>query len=169
MRIRPIKKAINTVAKGAAEVLDHETNITYDFETWSVAEVLPHHDFIRTGRSLFRMPEIIVLSSYNVMPKHNIKVSKQNVAKRDNYECAYCLTKLKPSQVSIDHVIPKSKKGGNGWDNVVCACLRCNGKKGNKTPGEAGLKLHKNPRKPMWWELTGRDDWLESWKQFFPK
>jgi 5-methylcytosine-specific restriction endonuclease McrA len=75
-----------------------------------------------------------------------IELSRKNIIRRDNYRCQYCGKKT--STLTIDHVIPKSRGGTDTWDNLVAACVKCNNKKGNRTPSEANMPLLKKPRKP---------------------
>ena len=75
----------------------------------------------------------------------NLKINRNRVFKRDNYECVYCGSK---KSLTIDHVIPKSKGGDNSWNNLVTCCSPCNRIKGDKTPEQAGMKMIKRPYEP---------------------
>ncbi len=66
--------------------------------------------------------------------------------KRDNYQCQYCGSRS--IELTIDHIIPKSRGGDDSWDNLTTACIKCNNKKGNRTPEEAAMKLLNTPKKP---------------------
>jgi 5-methylcytosine-specific restriction endonuclease McrA len=91
-------------------------------------------------------PSVIKLRYYVAVPYKELPFSKKNVLLRDNHTCQYCGKKAK--ELTVDHIIPKSKGGGNSWENLVTACAECNCKKANRTPQEAGMKLVKNPLKP---------------------
>jgi len=93
------------------------------------------------------IPKVIKLRYYVAVPYKELPFSRKNILHRDNNTCQYC-GKVS-SELSIDHVVPKSKGGENSWENTVAACLRCNTLKGNKLPQEAGLKLARKPRKPV--------------------
>ena len=100
---------------------------------------------IRTVSSEFDFPSVIRLRKYARIPFKNIVLTRKNVMKRDGNRCQYCGSS---SDLTIDHVIPKSRNGKDTWDNLVTACNKCNHKKGNKTPSEAGMKLKKDPYRP---------------------
>ncbi|HAC15306.1 MAG TPA: HNH endonuclease [Bacteroidetes bacterium] len=100
---------------------------------------------IRTVSSEFDFPSVIRLRKYARIPFKNIVLTRKNIMKRDGNRCQYCGSS---SDLTIDHVIPKSRNGKDTWDNLVTACNSCNHKKGNKTPSEAGMKLKKEPYRP---------------------
>lgn len=90
-------------------------------------------------------PSVIRLSRYVRVPYKHIVLSRKNILRRDGMKCQYCGSK---TDLTIDHVIPKSRGGADKWDNLVAACRKCNNKKGNSTPSEAGMTLQSKPRKP---------------------
>jgi len=91
------------------------------------------------------LPVVIRLLYYVKIPHKDIPLTRKNIMHRDNYTCQYC---GKKSDMTIDHVIPRSRGGRDKWDNVVAACLRCNVTKGSRTPREAGYKLARKPARP---------------------
>jgi 5-methylcytosine-specific restriction endonuclease McrA len=95
----------------------------------------------------FPMPSVIRLNRYVNAPYKGVNLTRQNIFKRDNYECQYCLTRR---DLTIDHVIPRAKGGKDTWINLVTACKRCNAKKGDYTPDEAGMPLRRKPFKPSY-------------------
>jgi 5-methylcytosine-specific restriction endonuclease McrA len=102
----------------------------------------------------YRLPLVIRLSHYVRVPHKAIPLTRRNVLHRDNYTCQYCGTR---NNLTLDHVFPRSRGGKDTWDNVVTACLKCNVKKGNKTPIEAGMALMTAPNRPhhfMLFELS---------------
>ncbi|MEM0951383.1 MAG: HNH endonuclease [Cyanobacteria bacterium P01_H01_bin.74] len=90
-------------------------------------------------------PLVIRLLYYVKIPHKSIPISRRNIMHRDNYACQYC---GRQTELTIDHVIPRSKGGQNTWNNVVVACQRCNTLKGSKTIKESGLKLMNKPGCP---------------------
>lgn len=100
---------------------------------------------IRTVSSEFDFPSVIRLRKYTRIPFKNIVLTRKNVMRRDGNRCQYCGSS---SDLTIDHVIPKSRNGKDTWDNLITACNKCNHKKGNKTPSEAGMNLKKEPNRP---------------------
>lgn len=102
----------------------------------------------RNGKELgagYHLPLVIRLLYYVKIPFKDIPLTRRNVMHRDNYTCQYCGRR---SDLTIDHVMPKSRGGKDTWDNVAIACLRCNVTKGNKTPAEAGMELKRKPCSP---------------------
>ena len=95
----------------------------------------------------YPMPSVIRLNRYVNAPYKGVNLTRQNIFKRDNFECQYCSTKR---DLTIDHVVPRAKGGGDSWTNLVTACKRCNAKKGDYTPDEAGMMLRKKPMKPSY-------------------
>jgi hypothetical protein len=90
-------------------------------------------------------PLIIRLFKYIKYYRSNIKVNRNKIFKRDNYKCVYCESR---KDLTLDHVIPKSRGGGNNWDNLVTSCSKCNIKKANRTPEEARMKMSHKPYTP---------------------
>ncbi len=100
------------------------------------------------------LPLVIRLLYYVKIPHKDIPLTRRNVMHRDHYSCQYC---GKKSDLTIDHVIPRSKGGQDRWNNVVVACLKCNVGKGSKSLKEAGLVLKNKPLRPhyfMHFELS---------------
>ena len=95
----------------------------------------------------YAMPSVIRLNRYVHAPYKGVTLTRQNIFKRDNFECQYCGTK---KELTIDHVIPSSRSGAHSWQNLVAACKKCNAKKGDYTPEEAGMPLRKKPYKPSY-------------------
>lgn len=103
------------------------------------------NEFIRSNSVQFPQPSIIRLMNYRNFPK-SIDLTRRNIHKRDNMRCQYC--GKSNVQLTIDHIIPRSRGGKDEWENLVTACISCNNKKGNRTPEEAGMKLISKPKKP---------------------
>jgi len=110
-------------------------------------EIIERHDaVVRSVTISIPLPSIIRLVRYAPVPRKRIVLSRRNILKRDGQRCQYCGTKKPP--FTIDHVIPKNRGGKDTWENLVCACVKCNNKKGNRTPEEAGVSLLARPRRP---------------------
>jgi 5-methylcytosine-specific restriction endonuclease McrA len=95
----------------------------------------------------FPMPSVIRLNRYVNAPYKGVNLTRQNIFKRDNFECQYCGTKR---ELTIDHVVPRARGGVDTWVNLVTACKKCNARKGEDTPEEAGMPLRKKPGKPSY-------------------
>lgn len=121
---------------------------TYAWEEWRDVPVQTGDDFITTPSMTLRVPRVIQLLSCERPPRHDVKFSRHNIYVRDGNRCQYCGKRFQTSELSLDHVVPLSRGGPSTWENVVCACLPCNVRKGNKLLDEAGLKLRRVPVKP---------------------
>lgn len=118
---------------------------------------------LRTVSRAYPMPSIIRLNQYVSIPyRGSVMLSRQNVFKRDHYACQYCGS---DKDLTIDHVVPRSRQGKSSWDNLVTACKQCNARKGDSTPEEAAMPLTQTPFKPSFVmflrDFSGRVD--ESW------
>lgn len=100
---------------------------------------------IKTVRDQFDFPSVIRLKRYVRMPYQEVMPTRKNIFRRDRMKCQYC---GKGTNLTIDHIIPKSRGGEDTWTNLVTACTICNQKKGNRTPTEASMPLRKKPFKP---------------------
>lgn len=101
--------------------------------------------FLRTVSRAFPKPSIIKLQRYVRVPYKGIALSRHNIMKRDHFECQYCGS---TKNLTLDHVLPRSRGGDSSWGNLLTACARCNHAKGHRTPEEAGLIVRQKPRKP---------------------
>jgi 5-methylcytosine-specific restriction endonuclease McrA len=119
------RRAVVLILKGKAESIEHNGKVLY---------------------TNFPLPTVIRLRSYVKIPYKEISLSRRNVLHRDNYTCQYCGDRR--HDLTIDHIVPRSRGGIDTWENVVAACLKCNVKKGDRTPREAGLVLMTTPRRP---------------------
>lgn len=103
--------------------------------------------FLHSIDTSFPMPSVIKINRYVNVPYRGVVMTRQNIFKRDNYECQYCGTK---GDLTLDHVIPRSKGGRSSWKNLVTACKHCNARKGDYSADEAGMSLAKLPHKPSY-------------------
>lgn len=120
------RDAIRLIVKGAADpVIDRDREL-------------------RPG---FKLPSVIRLNRYHYVPHRNKGlVGRKNIYARDGHVCQYCYQKFSPSELTLDHVLPSSRGGQDTWQNLVTACGRCNRKKADRTPEEAGMTLLNRPR-----------------------
>ena len=90
---------------------------------------------------------MIRLVTYVRVPRDNARrrITRRAVFARDSWTCQYCGT---TSHLTVDHMVPRSRGGPSGWDNIVTSCAPCNRRKGNRTPVETGMKLRSKPRAP---------------------
>ncbi len=172
------KRAFSLLCKGLAEVIDSQDGsfVNYDFSSWQeISEFrrqnprCPNDDWVRTVHTEIQVPRIIRLLSYERMPRQTVKFNRRNIFARDHNLCQYCGKRFSTSDLSLDHVIPRSQGGGATWENIVCACLSCNIKKGGRTPKQACMKLIRKPEKPKRSPLLSQkltQEKYQSWKSF---
>jgi 5-methylcytosine-specific restriction endonuclease McrA len=112
------------------------------------AEVVEKYDGmkVRSVYSSVPLPSVVRLVFFVRVHRRAIAPSRKNIMKRDGYICQYCGESEGP--MTTDHVIPRRLGGRDTWENLVCACVGCNNKKGDRTPAQGGLKLRRSPRKP---------------------
>lgn len=120
---------------------------------------------LRTIVETYPFPSVIKLNRYVAIPYKEVVLSRYNVLKRDQNKCQYCGINR---DLTLDHVIPKSKGGKSSWTNLVTACMRCNARKGNNTPEIAGMRLRKPPTKPAYNSIfKSANGYLrEEWKPY---
>jgi 5-methylcytosine-specific restriction endonuclease McrA len=119
------------------------------------ADVLEEYDeVVRSPSITVQIPAVLRLKKHLSRTKNDVKFSRQNLYTRDGYACQYCGHKFAPKLLTYDHVLPFSKGGKTTWENIATACSKCNLKKRNRTPEQAGMKLLKLPVKPKSLPLT---------------
>jgi 5-methylcytosine-specific restriction endonuclease McrA len=101
---------------------------------------------IHSVRQVFPAPSVVRLGWYVQRPNKRVLLSRKNIIKRDNRRCQYCGSTS--AAMTVDHVVPKKRGGKDSWENLICACLRCNNRKGDRTPEEAGMQLLSTPKRP---------------------
>ncbi|MFH1228534.1 MAG: HNH endonuclease [Planctomycetota bacterium] len=176
IRLITARRAFTLLAKNYAEVIaknnGHFTN--YNLDNWIESSGNgngnhPDDEYVHTANWKIKLPRVIRLFRYNKYPRRNLKFNRHNIITRDNGQCQYCGKKLPVSELSIDHIIPRSRGGAYSWENVVASCSRCNTRKGGHLPEEAGMKLLKKPITPAYDPfMTGKltEPRYSLWKDF---
>lgn len=101
---------------------------------------------LRGARAEFAVPSVIRLLEYRRIPLQTRALSRKNILMRDRHTCQYCLKSGAGANLTLDHVVPRSRNGESTWENLVACCHECNNRKGNRTPEEAGMRLARQPR-----------------------
>ena len=153
LNICNLRRAVVLVVDGKAEVLDAYASF-----------------FSSPSRSI-PCPSVIRLIYPIRRPRPRVKLTRREVFIRDNFTCQYC--GRRDVELTIDHVVPRSRGGGHSWDNLVSACKVCNHRKGGKSPSEARMKLKHDPKEPSPGayyaiERSIVGDLQEGWKPFLP-
>ncbi|HTN76648.1 MAG TPA: HNH endonuclease [Pirellulaceae bacterium] len=171
------RRAISLVYREYAEIIHIEEGqyANYDFESWraiSELRALEKHyldDWIQSVHFELQVPRVIRLLSYERVPRQSLRFNRRNLFARDGHKCQYCGRSLPSHQMSLDHVVPRSRGGEMSWENIVCSCVDCNTRKGGRTPQEARMKLMSVPKKPKHNPLLSaklNNPKYEVWKTF---
>ena len=168
VQITSVRRAFTLLYKGQVRAVDSEYR-TYDFENWMDIPVQPNDHYVVTPSRNILIPHVIQLLVFDRLPRQEVKFSRGNIYLRDQNRCQYCGRKFSSSELSLDHVIPKSQGGKSSWDNIVCCCIKCNVRKGGRTPDQARMHLITKPVKPKRSPVINvrlADERYWSWKQF---
>jgi 5-methylcytosine-specific restriction endonuclease McrA len=182
IRVVNVRRAFSLLCRELAEVVHIETDEqgmsrwqNFNFEGWREvsqlkAEFEPAgYDFIHTVRFQLAVPRIIRLLGYDKLPRQDVKFNRRNIYARDGNRCQYCGKKMSTTELSLDHVVPRSQGGRSSWENIVCCCVKCNVRKGGRTPDQAHMHLIVKPTKPKRSPVINlrlADARYSSWKQF---
>jgi CRISPR/Cas system Type II protein with McrA/HNH and RuvC-like nuclease domain len=145
INITSVYKGFTLVNKGKAEVIKASENP------------------IVSGMKEFVRPLIIRLLNFVKFRINKLRINRQRIYKRDNNECTYCGSK---KNLTIDHIIPKSRGGQNTWMNLVTCCSSCNRLKGDRTPEEANMKLNTKPYEPTIFSEILNSSVGQVWNEF---
>ncbi len=105
-----------------------------------------HSSEVHSATHSHRVPSVIRLLAYRHIPQQSRALSRKNILLRDRNTCQFCGRVFPSSDLTLDHVVPRSRGGRSSWENLVACCYQCNNSKGDRTPEEAGLKLARRPR-----------------------
>ena len=168
-----VRRAFTLLYQGHAQVVsadDGNNFLTHDFSSWrDFSEANPEQEMVKTISVNIRIPRIIVLLLFERLPKKEVKFTRHNVFERDKNTCQYCAKTLDRSDLNLDHVMPRDRGGQTTWENIVCSCIPCNTRKGNRLPHEAGMKLVCKPKRPKWRpfvNITFTQHHHDSWRHF---
>ena len=105
-----------------------------------------HHAQVHSASRTLPVPSVIRLLAYRHIPQQTRALSRKNILLRDRNTCQFCSRTLPASELTLDHVVPRSRGGRSSWENLVACCYQCNNSKGDRTPEEAGIALARRPR-----------------------
>jgi 5-methylcytosine-specific restriction endonuclease McrA len=179
IRVVSVRRALTLLYRDCAEVITNEdgTYVTYDFGSWCELSQLtstdkqPGEEYLRAVGFELQVPRIVRLTRFEKMQMQTVRFNRKNLFIRDDFTCQYCGTVEPTHKLSLDHVVPRSLGGPTTWENIVCCCLRCNSRKGGRTPKQASMRLTRVPIKPKLNPLmiqSAEDPRYESWKTFLP-
>jgi 5-methylcytosine-specific restriction endonuclease McrA len=105
-----------------------------------------NHAEVHSASNTVSVPSVIRLLAYRHIPQQSRALSRKNILLRDRNTCQFCGHQFPASELTLDHVLPRSRGGHSSWENLVACCYTCNNRKGDRTPEEAGLRLVRRPR-----------------------
>ena len=180
IRVVDARRAFSMLVRDLAEVIrvDDGSYTAYDFESWTDVSTerdrlagldREAYEWVRTVRMQLAVPKVIRLLGYDRLPRQEVKLNRRNIFARDGNTCQYCGGRYPTSELSLDHVHPRSQGGESTWTNLVCACTRCNARKGGRTPDQARMKLIRpvvKPRRHPVISMRLGSDKYASWRAF---
>lgn len=173
VNVTPVKRALTLLFQGHARVVHPSDYTLYDFDNWcELSRARENFDggrFIQTPTMQIRLPEVILLCVFNGFVRREVRLSRRNIFERDQHRCQYCGDRHSRQDLTIDHVLPRSRGGKDTWDNLVLACVACNLRKGSRTPEEAHMRLLRRPAVPKWMPRFGMQiprNELMTWQRF---
>ena len=153
LNICNMRRAVALLYLGKAEVVHENGHVLHSFATQ------------------MRSPSVLKLRYYVRRPAPELRLSRRSIFARDAHECQYC--GVHGRDLTLDHVVPRRRNGPHSWDNVVACCRRCNARKGDKRPQEAGMQLRRPTRRPRFVPYISLAKYLrgrrnELWRQYLP-
>ena len=127
-------------------------------------------EYVHSPSRAVSVPSVIRLLEYRRIPHQTRALSRKNILIRDRYTCQYCEGTFPSAELTLDHVMPRSRGGESNWENLVACCHRCNNRKGSRLPEETGMRLVRHPRpftlhtSRHLMRLMGRGD--EKWRKY---
>lgn len=165
--VASVARSLTLVAAERARIVDPSDFQLYTWADWAKLVPKDEEPFVQSVTFRIRVPEVITLTEYDRVPTNAVTFSRRNIFKRDRYTCQFCGIQPGSEDLTIDHVLPRSRGGTSTWENCVLACLECNKRKADRTPTEAHMPLRKTPVRPTWRPLYARHDMrIESWSKF---
>lgn len=166
INVRPLRRALTLVWNDYAKIVDTDTYAQYSWDDWTQLKPNIDEQYLQCIGIRLKIPEVITLASYDKVPVSSVAFNRRNLFKRDHYICQYCGNQLDPQELTIDHILARSRGGESSWENCVLACISCNAKKGSRTLKESGLSLIKEPVRPKWRPFYNHQSCCKSWSKF---
>ena len=155
LNITSWRRAFILLIKGKAEYIERLDQI---------------EDYIQVGE--YYIPKTIKLTYEKAIPELELPFSRENIFIRDGFTCQYCGEEFHYDELTLDHVLPKSRGGETSWENIVACCKNCNQKKSDRMPEEANMPLLNEPKQPEFWffELKQKHKIEERyWGEYYKK
>lgn len=173
----PKARIITPPPKGSYEI--------WSWPDWSKLRPESGEEGLVSASSIYKLPEVLLLSKYDSVPRQRVNFCRRTIWKRDGYTCQYCGKKPAQDECTLDHIIPRSLGGETNWQNCVLACYKCNSQKADRKPedafrpkdkekarnwiGPSPMRLLKTPTKPEYSFIKYRVKILDTWKHWVDK
>ncbi|QDT38622.1 HNH endonuclease [Stratiformator vulcanicus] len=165
--VASVARSLVMLWNDTARVVDPRDFQLYTWDDWTRLRPESDEPVVRTVRFEIKVPEVISLTKYDKMHRRTVPFTRRNLFRRDEFTCQYCGSTPGTSELTIDHVLPKSRGGHTSWQNCVLACVRCNHRKADRTPKEAHMPLKSGPKQPSWNPVySAKNVRIESWDRF---
>ena len=162
-----VARALVMLWNDSARVVDPADYQLYNWDDWTRKRPESGEPTVKTVRFELKVPEVISLTTYDKLHRRTVPFTRRNLFRRDKHACQYCGKTPGTGELTIDHVLPKSRGGATNWQNCVLACVKCNHRKADRTPAEARMALAKEPKRPAWNPVySARNVRVESWERF---
>lgn len=167
IHVSTVARALIMLYGGTIRVVDPRDYQTYSWSDWSELRPRDGEHAVRSASLCLRVPEVVVLATYDGMPGRTVPFSRRNIFRRDHHACQYCGAQPRVDELTIDHVIPRAQGGVSSWDNCVLACFECNRRKADRTPEQAHMRLRRMPKQPHWRPIYAwHSKPIKSWERF---
>lgn len=170
-----MRRAVTLVFAGQASVILREADdnlLELPLDDWIAhSRRNPPRKGLSAATVTLHAPEVLLLANYERPPLQEVRFSRHAILRRDGYRCQYCGGTFGEAELNLDHVVPRDRGGRTTWENIVTACLRCNARKADRLPHQAGMHLAHAPVRPTWRSLTAAglsEAERAAWHEFWP-
>lgn len=169
VRVCTVRRALVLLFKDVARAIG-DNYALHDFPSWLSLRIREGQNHVQAVSLKIRVPEVVVLRTCDRFLRPRVVFSRRNIFRRDQNTCQYCGKRGPSDNMSIDHIVPRSRGGAASWTNCVVACRGCNERKGSRSLSQIGMRLQQPPweppshmafsmhlgrRKPSWTHFVG--------------
>lgn len=148
------RRALTLVYVGRGKVVSDDF-ATHDWDLWlGCGQYRPDLPHVQSVDARIPIPAVIQVLEFDRVPHPRVKFTRANVYLRDRHRCQYCGQQGTATDLTLDHVRPRSRGGRTSWSNIVVSCAPCNSRKRDRLPEEAGMRLRRPPCQPRWHPAT---------------